>query len=82
MKHLTKIFTIIFSIILIISSFFIILGSKPVMTAIGNLADINYIGYAFLWLILLIICYAIGISMFFIGIMLLKYINDIINDEK
>ncbi len=66
----------ILSIALMVSGIAIILSSKPIMNEISILAMDNRIWFAFLWLLLLMFCGAIGISLFFTGMLVTKYIID------
>ena len=83
-KIITKILIIILGLILIISGSGVILLSLPITSSIANLARDNHIIYAFIWLILLLFVWAIGIFMFIMGILVHK-LNDnddnIYNDE-
>ena len=84
MSNYRKILIIILGLILIISGTGVILLSLPITSSIVNLAKDNHIIYAFLWLILLLFVWAIGVSIFFTGILVHK-LNDnddnIYNDE-
>ena len=74
-KIITKILIIILGLILNITGSGVILLSLPITSSIANLARDNHIIYAFLWLILLLFVWAIGVFMFAIGILVHK-IND------
>ena len=74
-KIITKILIIILGLILNITGSGVILLSFPITSSITNLARDNHILYAFLWLILLLFVWAIGVFMFAIGILVHK-IND------
>ena len=74
-----KIFIIILGLILNITGSGVILLSFPITSSIANLARDNHILYAFLWLILLLFVWAIGVFMFIIGILVHK-LND--NDDN
>lgn len=74
-KIITKILIIILGLILNITGSGVILLSFPITSSIANLARDNHIIYAFLWLILLLFVWAIGVFMFAIGILVHK-IND------
>ena len=75
-----KIFIIILGLILIGTGAGVILLSLPITSTIVNLAKDNHIIYAFLWLILLLFTWAIGASMFIIGILVHKLNDDDDND--
>ena len=79
MSNYRKILIIILGLILIISGTGVILLSLPITSSIANLARDNHIIYAFLWLILLLFVWAIGVFMFIIGILVHK-LND--NDDN
>ena len=74
-KIVTKILIIILGLILIGTGSGVILLSLPITSSIVNLAKDNNIIFAFLWLILLLFVWAIGVFMFAIGILVHK-IND------
>ena len=76
-----KIFIIILGLILIGTGSGVILLSLPRTSSIVNLAKDNHILYAFLWLILLLFVWAIGASMFIIGILVHKLNDDDDNDK-
>ena len=71
-----KIFIIILGLILIGTGSGVILLSLPITSTIVNLAKDNHIIYAFLWLILLLFVWAIGVFMFIIGILVHKFDDD------
>ena len=75
-----KIFIIILGLILIGTGSGVILLSLPITSTIANLAKDNHIIYAFLWLILLLFTWAVGASMFIIGILVHKLNDDDDND--
>ena len=75
-----KIFIIILGLILIGTGSGVILLSLPITSTIANLAKDNHIIYAFLWLILLLFTWAVGASMFLIGILVHKLNDDDDND--
>ena len=75
-----KIFIIILGLILIGTGSGVILLSLPITSTIVNLAKDNHIIYAFLWLILLLFTWAVGASMFIIGILVHKLNDDDDND--
>ena len=76
-----KIFIIILGLILIGTGSGVILLSLPITSTIVNLAKDNHIIYAFLWLILLLFTWAVGASMFLIGILVHKLNDDDDNDK-
>ena len=76
-----KIFIIILGLILIGTGSGVILLSLPITSSIVNLAKDNNIIFAFLWLILLLFVWAIGASMFIIGILVHK-LNDDDDDDN
>ena len=78
-KIITKVLIIILGLILIISGSGVILLSLPITSSIVNLTRDNHIIYAFLWLILLLFVWAIGVFMFIMGILVHK-LND--NDDN
>ena len=83
-KIITKILIIILGLILNITGSGVILLSFPITSSIVNFARDNHIIYAFLWLILLLFVWAIGVFMFAIGILVHKINDDnddIYNDE-
>ena len=71
-----KIFIIILGLILIGTGSGVILLSLPITSSIANLARDNHIIYAFLWLILLLFVWAIGVFMFIIGLLVHKLNDD------
>ena len=71
-----KIFIIILGLLLIGTGSGVILLSLPITSTIANLAKDNHIIYAFLWLILLLFVWAIGVFMFIIGILVHKLNDD------
>ena len=71
-----KIFIIILGLILIGTGSGVILLSLPITSTIANLAKDNHIIYAFLWLILLLFVWAVGVFMFIIGILVHKFDDD------
>ena len=71
-----KIFIIILGLILIGTGSGVILLSLPITSTIANLAKDNHIIYAFLWLILLLFTWAVGASMFLIGVLVHKLNDD------
>ena len=71
-----KIFIIILGLILIGTGSGVILLSLPITSTIANLAKDNHIIYAFLWSILLLFTWAVGASMFLIGILVHKLNDD------
>ena len=71
-----KIFIIILGLILIGTGSGVILLSLPITSSIANLARDNHIIYAFLWLILLLFVWAIGVFMFIMGILVHKLNDD------
>ena len=75
-----KIFIIILGLILIGTGSGVILLSLPITSTIVNLAKDNHIIYAFSWLILLLFTWAVGASMFIIGILVHKLNDDDDND--
>ena len=77
-----KIFIIILGLILIITGSGVILLSLPITSSIANLARDNHIFYAFLWLILLLFVWAIGVFMFIIGLLVHKLNDDDIYGDK
>ena len=60
----------------------VILLSLPITSTIANLAKDNHIIYAFLWLILLLFVWAIGVFMFIIGLLVHKLNDDDIYGDK
>ena len=76
-----KIFIIILGLLLIGTGSGVILLSLPITSSIVNLAKDNNIIFAFLWLILLLFVWAIGASMFIIGILVHKLNDDDDNDK-
>ena len=74
-KIIIKILIIILGLVLNITGSGVILLSLPITSSIVNLAKDNNIIFAFLWLILLLFVWAIGVFMFAIGILVHK-IND------
>ena len=81
-KIITKILIIILALVLSISGYGVILLSLPITSSIANLARDNHIIYAFLWLILLLFVWAIGASMFIIGILVHKLNDDDDDNDK
>ena len=84
-KIITKILIIILGLILNITGSGVILLSFPITSSIANLARDNHIIYAFLWLILLLFVWAIGIFIFIMGILVHKIDDDddkIYNDDE
>ena len=75
-KIITKILIIILALVLSISGYGVILLSLPITSSIVNLAKDNHIIYAFLWLILLLFVWAIGVFMFVMGIFVYKIYED------
>ena len=75
-KIITKILIIILGLILNITGSGVILLSLPITSSIANLARDNHIIYAFLWLILLLFVWAIGVFMCIIGILVHKFDDD------
>ena len=75
-KIIVKVLIIILGLILIITGSGVILLSLPITSSIANLARENHIFYAFLWLILLLFVWAIGVFMFIIGILVHKFDDD------
>ena len=75
-KIITKILIIILGLILIGTGSGVILLSLPITSSIANLARDNHIIYAFLWLILLLFVWAIGVFMFIIGLLVHKLNDD------
>ena len=75
-KIVTKILIIILGLILNITGSGVILLSFPITSYIANLARDNHIFYAFLWLILLLLTWAVGASMFIIGVLVHKLNDD------
>ena len=75
-KIITKILIIILGLILNITGSGVILLSFPITSSIANLARDNHIIYAFLWLILLLFVWAIGVFMFIIGLLVHKLNDD------
>ena len=75
-KIITKVLIIILGLILIISGSGVILLSLPITSSIANLARDNHIIYAFLWLMLLLFIWAIGVFMFVMGIFVYKIYED------
>ena len=75
-KIITKILIIILGLILNITGSGVILLSFPITSSIANLARDNHILYAFLWLILLLFVWAIGVFMFIIGLLVHKLNDD------
>lgn len=73
---IVKALMIILGIILIISGAGVIVLSLPITSAITDLARENHIFYAFLWLILLLFVWAVGVCMFVIGILVHKFNDD------
>ena len=71
-----KIFIIILGLLLIGTGSGVILLSLPITSTIANLAKDNHIIYAFLWLILLLFTWAVGASMFLIGVLVHKLNDD------
>ena len=71
-----KIFIIILGLLLIGTGSGVILLSLPITSTIANLAKDNHIIYAFLWLILLLFTWAVGASMFIIGVLVHKLNDD------
>ena len=71
-----KIFIIILGLLLIGTGSGVILLSLPITSSIVNLAKDNNIIFAFLWLILLLFTWAVGASMFLIGILVHKLNDD------
>ena len=78
-KIVTKILIIILGLVLVITGSGVIFSSIPITSTIVNLAKDNHIIYAFLWLILLLFVWAIGVFIFIMGI-LVHRIND--DDDK
>lgn len=78
-KIVTKILIIILGLVLVITGSGVIFSSIPITSTIVNLAKDNHIVYAFLWLILLLFVWAIGVFIFIMGI-LVHRIND--DDDK
>ena len=76
-----KIFIIILGLLLIGTGSGVILLSLPITSTIANLAKDNHIIYAFLWMILLLFTWAVGASMFLIGILVHKLNDDDDNDK-
>ena len=76
-----KIFIIILGLILIGTGSGVILLSLPITSTIVNLGKDNHIIFAFLWLILLLFTWAVGASMFLIGILVHKLNDDDDNDK-
>ena len=76
MSNYRKILIIILGLILIISGSGVILLSLPITSSIANLARDNHIIYAFIWLILLLFVWAIGVFMFIIGLLVHKLNDD------
>ena len=77
-----KIFIIILGLLLIGTGSGVILLSLPITSTIANLAKDNHIIYAFLWLILLLFTWAVGASMFLIGVLVHKLNDDDIYGDK
>ena len=75
-KIIVKVLIIILGLILIITGSGVILLSLPITSSIANLARENHIFYAFLWLILLLFVWAIGVFMFIIGLLVHKLNDD------
>lgn len=71
-----KIFIIILGLLLIGTGSGVILLSLPITSTIANLAKDNHIIYAFSWLILLLFTWAVGASMFLIGVLVHKLNDD------
>ena len=78
-KIVIKILIIILGLVLVITGSGVIFSSIPITSTIVNLAKDNHIIYAFLWLILLLFVWAIGVFIFIMGI-LVHRIND--DDDK
>ena len=75
-KIIVKVLIIILGLILIITGSGVILLSLPITSSIANLARENHIFYAFLWLILLLFAWAVGVCMFVVGILVHKFDDD------
>ena len=75
-KIIVKVLIIILGLILIITGSGVILLSLPITSSIANLARENHIFYAFLWLILLLFVWAVGVCMFVVGILVHKFDDD------
>ena len=76
MSNYRKILIIILGLILNITGSGVILLSLPITSSIANLARDNHIIYAFLWLMLLLFIWAIGVFMFVMGIFVYKMYED------
>ena len=81
-KIIIKILIIILGLVLNITASGVILLSLPITSTIVNLAKDNHIVYAFLWLILLLFVWAIGVFMFIIGLLVHKLNDDDIYGDK
>ena len=84
-KIVTKILIIILGLVLVITGSGVIFSSIPITSTIVNLAKDNHIVYAFLWLILLLFVWAIGVFIFIMGILVHKIDDDddkIYNDDE
>ena len=84
-KIVTKILIIILGLVLVITGSGVIFSSIPITSTIVNLAKDNHIIYAFLWLILLLFVWAIGVFIFIMGILVHKIDDDddkIYNDDE
>ena len=75
-KIIIKILIIILGLVLNITGSGVILLSLPITSSIANLARDNHIIYAFLWLMLLLFIWAIGVFMFVMGIFVYKMYED------
>ena len=75
-RIIMKALMIILGLILIITGSVVILLSLPITSSIANLARENHIFYAFLWLILLLFVWAVGVCMFVVGILVHKFDDD------
>lgn len=75
-RIIVKALMIILGIVLIVSGAGVIFLSLPITSSIANLARENHIFYAFLWLILLLFVWAVGVCMFVVGILVHKFDDD------
>ncbi len=72
----TRILQIILGIILLIGGGGVILSSIPITNYIGDLCQADKIIHGFLWSIMLLCAWAVGLCMFFIGIVVINPDSD------
>lgn len=76
-KWTTSVILVTFlGVLLMAAGVWLIALTSPIMIHIGDLAKIDELLRAFLWTILMMFIWAIGVCMFFMGIMVAKAMDD------